>query len=42
LKGYTITEALHLYQALASIGEAQLSEFYNIVKDYVTLDADAS
>lgn len=42
LKGYTITEALHLYQALASIGEAQLSEFYNIVKDYVTLDANAS
>lgn len=42
LKGYTITEALHLYQALASIGEAQLSEFYNIVKDYVTLEEDAS
>ena len=38
LKGYTITEALHLYQALASIGEAQLSKFYEIVQDYVTLD----
>lgn len=42
LKGYTISEALHLYQALASIGEAQLFEFYNIVKDYVTLPEDAS
>lgn len=42
LKGYTISEALHLYQALASIGEAQLSEFYKIVKDYVTLDENAS
>lgn len=42
LKGYTITEALHLYQALASIGEAQLFEFYNIVKEYVTLDESAS
>ena len=38
LKGYTITEALHLYQALASIGEAQLSDFYNIVQKYVTLE----
>jgi ribosomal protein S1 len=42
LKGYTISEALHLYQALASIGEAQLSDFYKIVKDYVTLEEDAS
>ena len=42
LKGYTIMEALHLYKALASIGEAQLAEFYNIVRDYVTLDPDSS
>ena len=42
LKGYTIMEAMHLYQALASIGEAQLSEFYKIVKDYVTLEEDTS
>ena len=42
LKGYTIMEALHLYKALASIGEAQLAEFYKIVKDYVTLDPDSS
>ena len=42
LKGFTISEALHLYQALSSIGEAQLSDFYKIVKDYVTLEKDAT